>query len=141
MDATPVQTIDHNQATTTGRERGQAMVEFAMVLPILVTILFATIQFGMAFWNYQQVSAAASEGARRASISRNDTNRTATVRNAVIAASPKLSSSSIIVTTNSSWTAGQPVTVTVAYPQKITILGATLFNKNLTVSRTSRVEQ
>ena len=117
------------------------MVEFAMVLPILVTILFATIQFGMAFWNYQQVSAAASEGARRASISRNDSNREDTVRNAVIAASPKLDAGDLDVSTSSSWTAGQPVTVTVSYPQTISILGVELFDDDLEVSRTSRVEQ
>jgi len=49
-------------------ERGAAAVEFALVLPILVMLLFGIIQFGMAFNQKQGLHAAAREGARVGSI-------------------------------------------------------------------------
>jgi Flp pilus assembly protein TadG len=48
-------------------ERGQAAVELALVLPLLLTILYAMFQFGQVYLQYQEVSAATSEGARQAS--------------------------------------------------------------------------
>ncbi len=133
-------TISEQQQATTP-ERAQATVEFAMILPILCLILFAVVEFGMAFWTYQQVSAAASEGARRAAVSATFGDRTTRVRDAARNASPGLTASNMTVTTSSTWTPGTPVTVTVEYPEDITILGITMFHKNLKVIRTSRVEQ
>jgi hypothetical protein len=49
-------------------ERGQATVEFALILPVLLLIVLGIIEFGRA-WNIQQVvTDAAREGARRAVI-------------------------------------------------------------------------
>ncbi len=72
------------------RERGQAMVEFALMLPILVTVMFAVIEMGDAYWKYQQLSAAASEGARKAIVSRSlsSADREAAVETAVQNAAP-----------------------------------------------------
>ena len=123
------------------QESAQAAVEFALVLPILCLILFAIIKFGMAFWTYQQVSAAASEGARRASISRTYTDRTTRVQTAARSSAPNLTASSMTVTTTSAWTPGSPVTVRVSYPQNITVMGVTFFNGSLSATRTFRVEQ
>jgi len=128
----------HSRASS---ENGQAMVEFAMVLPILLLIMFAVVEFGMAFWTYQQVSAAASEGARRAIVSRSYSDCNARVQTAVQNASPKLNAGSMNVSTVSTWTPGDPVTVTVTYPENITILGITMYSANLTGRRTMRVEQ
>ncbi|MCB0879180.1 MAG: pilus assembly protein [Thermoleophilia bacterium] len=122
-------------------EHGQATVEFAMILPILCVLLFAVIEFGMAFWNYQQVSAAASEGARRASVSRTYGDREQRVVDAVKDNSPQLDAGNLTVTTATTWTPGDPVTVTVKYPQDITVMGVTFFSSTLDVSRTMRVEQ
>ena len=55
----------------TGR-RGQAAVEFALVLPILLVMLIGIVEFGRA-WNEQQViTSAAREAARKAAISDED---------------------------------------------------------------------
>jgi len=54
--------------TTT--DEGQAVVEFAVILPVLLLVLFAILQFGVLFNNYIQVTAAAREGARKAATSR-----------------------------------------------------------------------
>ena len=51
-------------------ERGQAMVEFALVLPILMALLLGIIQFGIVFNNYITLTDAARAGARKAAVSR-----------------------------------------------------------------------
>jgi len=45
-------------------ERGAAIIEFALVLPILVVLVFGIIQFGLYFNRAQAFNAAAREGAR-----------------------------------------------------------------------------
>ena len=45
-------------------KRGQAMVEFALVLPILLLVMFAIIEFGRLFFSYAMVSASSREAAR-----------------------------------------------------------------------------
>lgn len=47
---------------------GATAVEFALILPILITILFGIFQFGIAFNNWIALTQAASEGARLASV-------------------------------------------------------------------------
>ncbi len=49
-------------------ERGQALVEFTMVLPILLILLFALVDFGRAFYTWMLVTNAAREGARIAAV-------------------------------------------------------------------------
>jgi Flp pilus assembly protein TadG len=51
---------------TDGRERGQALVEFALVIPIFLLILFAIIQFGLLFGGQNSLVAAVRETARYA---------------------------------------------------------------------------
>jgi len=48
------------------RERGVAAVEFAILLPVLVILLFGFIQFGIAFNSKIQATNGAREGARLA---------------------------------------------------------------------------
>lgn len=45
-------------------ERGATLVEFALVMPILVLVLLATIEFGFAMYRLQGVHAAARDAAR-----------------------------------------------------------------------------
>ncbi|MEO7117701.1 MAG: TadE family protein [Candidatus Limnocylindrales bacterium] len=47
-----------------GRDRGQALVEFALVLPILATLLFGLLDVGRVVWAQDSISNAAREGAR-----------------------------------------------------------------------------
>lgn len=50
------------------KENGQAMVELALVLPILILVFCGIIDFGWAYINKISVNNAAREGARYASI-------------------------------------------------------------------------
>jgi Flp pilus assembly protein TadG len=49
-------------------ERGSAAVEFAILLPLLVLLLFGIIEFSIAYNHAQGLHAAAREGARVASL-------------------------------------------------------------------------
>jgi len=49
---------------------GTAMVEFVIILPLLLTILFATVEFGVLFGKWQTLTNAAREGARTAVVFR-----------------------------------------------------------------------
>jgi len=49
-------------------ERGSAAVEFAILLPLLVLLLFGIIEFSIAYNHEQGLHAAAREGARVASL-------------------------------------------------------------------------
>jgi Flp pilus assembly protein TadG len=47
-----------------GSQKGAAMVEFALVLPLLLLIVFGIIEFGIIFFNQQVITNASREGAR-----------------------------------------------------------------------------
>jgi Flp pilus assembly protein TadG len=77
-----------------GRERqktrGQSLVEFALVLPILVLILAISADFGRAFSAYIAVGGAAREGAAFGMMSTaNSANQTG-IRNAALADAPTI---------------------------------------------------
>jgi Flp pilus assembly protein TadG len=49
-------------------EKGQALVEFTMVLPMFLLLLFALVDFGRGFYTWIVVTNAAREGARVAAV-------------------------------------------------------------------------
>ena len=49
-------------------ERGAALVEFALALPLLLVVLAGIVDFGFAFQRYEVITNAAREGARLASL-------------------------------------------------------------------------
>lgn len=49
-------------------EKGASAVEFALVLPIFVMLVFGIFQFGIAFNNWIAITHAAREGARLAAV-------------------------------------------------------------------------
>ena len=50
------------------RERGQDLIEFALVLPILALLMFGIIEFGIVMFSYNTIGDAAREGARYGSV-------------------------------------------------------------------------
>ena len=54
------------------RQHGQALVEFALVLPILLVVLIGIMDFGRAFFVYSEVSNAAREAVRYAAVNSGD---------------------------------------------------------------------
>ena len=83
-------TSDTTTPLSIRNERGQAMTEFALVLPVLALMLFAVIQFGIAFNNYITVTDAVRAGARKAAVSRGTADPARTVEAAVRASAAGL---------------------------------------------------
>lgn len=65
-----------------GDDRGAAMVEFALVLPILVMLLVGIIEFGSAYNTQLALQASAREGARAAALRRSPAEVESAARNA-----------------------------------------------------------
>ena len=55
---------------STRRRRGTAMVEMAVVLPLLLLVIFAIFETSIAFYRWLNVNSAAREGARVATLDR-----------------------------------------------------------------------
>lgn len=121
-------------------ERGQTMTEFAIVLPIFVTLVFAIIQFGIAWNNYVALTDAARAGARKAAVSRLISNPQSACINQVVTTAADLTSSKLQVTCNSSWAAGADVVVDASYPYSINLFGVVVTSGMLHSTVTERVE-
>ena len=112
---------------STRSEDGQAMVEFALVAPILFLILFAIIQFGIVFMNSVALTDAVRTGARKASVSRASADPSGATQSAVLNAATDLDASTLAgridISTSAGWTQGGSVTVTATYPYSISLFG------------------
>jgi Flp pilus assembly protein TadG len=118
------------------------MVEFALVLPILLMLLFGVIQFGIAFNNYLAVTDAVRAGARQGAVARHlaPTDRCPSVIARVRDSAENLDQSKLGVTCTSTFAAGEDVTVSAEYPYQISIIGLVVKSGNLTSTVTERVE-
>ncbi len=125
-------------------ESGQAMVEFALVAPILFTILFAIVQFGIVFMNSVALTDAVRVGARKATVSRSAADPSGATTAAVLGAANDLNKSTlsgrITVSTPGGWTPGDSVTVSATYPYSINILGIVVASGDLHSATTERLE-
>jgi len=122
-------------------ERGQTMTELALVLPILVVLVLAIAQFGVAFNNYVTLTDAARAAARKGAVSR-EAGQSTDCQNAGYAAGTNLKNpgTDFVVTCTSSWGIGSDVTVTATYPYDISLLGWVVKSGSLTSTMKERVE-
>ncbi|HEX8835242.1 MAG TPA: TadE family protein, partial [Abditibacteriaceae bacterium] len=60
----------NQRVKTHAARRGATLVEFALVLPILLTMLLGIIEFGWLMRNNAIIASSAREGARQASLGR-----------------------------------------------------------------------
>src|SRR5690348_5894749 len=119
-------------------QRGQTMVEFALVLPLIAILLFGVIQFGIAFNNYVTLTDAVRAGARKAAVSRQTGNPVGNATSAVYSSAADLKASDLNVSISSDWQPGDPVTVTATYPYSINLLGVVVKTGNLSSKTTER---
>lgn len=124
------------------RSRGQSMVEFTLILPVLMLMIFGIYQFGQTYSDYIQVTNAARDGGRKALVSRSDATGVNDAIAAAKAATWWLNTSQMTVTVSPAqpWTTGQTVTVTVTYPYSISLLGFVAGSGTLKSATTVRVE-
>jgi len=94
------------------KEGGQSLVEFALVLPIFLLILFAIVDFGMAFHAWITVTNSAREGARVGAVRAS----AADIEQRVRDTAGVLDQDDLLVTvTNAEGDPGQSVVVDVSY--------------------------
>jgi Flp pilus assembly protein TadG len=135
--------------STVRDERGQTAVEFALIAPLLIILLLAIIQFGIAFHNYVTITDAARAGARQAIVARfggsgNFNVATQTVKDAASSLDQKqlAKPGAIQIISAGGMVAGSQVTVTVNYPYKIDIplIGLTVSSGTLTAVAKEELE-
>ena len=144
-------------------DSGQALVEFAFLLPVLLIILTGIFTFGMTFNNYTQMTEATATAARQLAISRGQyfdpCQNTATV---FYSAAPSLTQSKVSFafnlngntyngsSCNSASTStgaagnlvqGQPATLTVTYPCSLVVYGKNLAPGCVLTTSTTEVVQ
>jgi Flp pilus assembly protein TadG len=144
-------------------EEGGAMVEMAVVLPILLLIVTAIYAFGIALNNYLQLTDGVSIGARLLAISAGQTTDPCAITVAAIEhASPQLKTANLTFTfvlngttysgTSCSSTstttgaagnlvAGQPAQVTVTYPCNLAVYGKNYAPSCTMVAQTTEIVQ
>lgn len=65
-------------------EKGQSMVEFALIVPVLLLIIIGIIEFGFLFSGYLTLSNASREVSRSVSLGANDSNATIRAKDAAV---------------------------------------------------------
>ena len=123
-----------------GNQRGQTMTEFALVMPLLLLVLLAILQFGVVFNNYVTLTDAVRAGARKGAVSRRVTAPSTAVDTAVRNAATDLKSSDLQVTVTSTFQQGDDVTVAASYPYQISLLGLVVKSGRFHSTTTERVE-
>jgi Flp pilus assembly protein TadG len=97
--------MKRRQAATDPRDRGSVAVEFALLLPVLLLLIFGIIDFGRAINDQITLTQAAREGARLASLGYSTSAVTSRAQSAATGLSP------VTVTVTSSCPAGAGVSV------------------------------
>ncbi|MCH6267630.1 TadE/TadG family type IV pilus assembly protein [Neobacillus citreus] len=92
-------------------EKGQSLVEFALILPVLVLILLGIVDFARIFHAYLTIDHAGREAARAASIGKDE----ATIKSIAVnqGSSIGLTTTQVTVTNGSS---GNNATITIEFP-------------------------
>lgn len=118
-------------------ENGQATVELALVLPLVVLFALIALQLGVVAKDLVLVHHAAREGARAAAVEPN-----ATTARAAVVGSSALDSSRLSVSLSGGTARGSQTTATVTYraPTNVPLVGALIPDVTLEASVTMRVE-
>jgi TadE-like protein len=138
------------------REEGQALVEFALILPVLLMIVTGITSFGLVFYRYVTLTDAVRVGARTLALGRGQPNPcgpaiTETVNSAIDVGlsagqvTPSYNGTTLGAACSSkpgtSWNQGDSVTITASIPYSLSIFGVvTIVSGTLTAHATDAVE-
>lgn len=122
-------------------ERAQSLVEFALSLLLILTILTGAVEISLALFEYVTIRDAAQEGALYGSVNPNDTvgirNRAIDAANDVL----RLTTSNVVVTINGGACEGitggvsNTIRVTITYPHRIIMpLAGTFVGQQINLS-------
>lgn len=121
------------------------MVEFALVVPLLLVLVFAVLQFGAVYNDYITLTDATRAGARKAAVSRHSATPEADAEDSVRSSAvdidePCGGGAGLCVSVASAWEHGDDVTVVATYPYDIDLLGFVVASGDLRSQTTERVE-
>jgi len=120
------------------QESGAAAVEFAMLAPVLMSILFGIVTFGLVLNSWVELTNSTRASARQFAISRSSATPYTNATNAIGSSAPDLTGSDITMTfkvngtacatdsacqTALSTAAGGTASVTASYPCNLTVMG------------------
>jgi Flp pilus assembly protein TadG len=126
-------------------ERGQSAVEFALMIPVMLTFVLGIFQVGITFFNQESMRTAARDGARAGAIHSGDPASTvyAAVDSSIRsnAAGLNTSASTLVITAActpdpTDCKQNDMLVVTVKYPWKIGVLS---FSQSGTLSTTTKL--
>ena len=106
-------------------QKGIAAVEFALVAPIILLILFGIFEFGSAFWRKQVLTSAVREGARKGVVATVPRKTRAEIETAVKTYLDGVgwdSSKAVVNAVGAGGAAGTALTVTATYPTSLLVL-------------------
>mgnify|MGYP001605942478 CR=1 FL=1 len=128
-------------------ESGGALLEAALVLPMILVVIMGVARFGLTFNNYITLHNAVRSGTRELAISRAPGQNACTIGEARLrSAAPSLVQASLLVTPTVTTSCtelkiGSDATLTATYPCNLEILGINFApNCVLTAKTTERVE-
>jgi len=122
-------------------ERGQSVIEFALVLPVILLLVLGTIDFGMLFLTKSQLEAASEAGARQFAL--NTALTASQIQTSLVGEFPALSNLTVDnpVTSGSNPSVGT-VTVHADYTFLSPVIEAFFGHRTITLtSSTSMVEE
>ncbi len=100
-----------------GSERGSAVVEFALVLPIMLMVALAFVQVGLLARDQLLLIQASRAGARQAAVESDENG----IRSATIQAAAGLDPARVRLTVERGGGLGDPVTVAVGYEASLAV--------------------
>jgi len=123
-------------------QRGQAMVEFVIAVPVVLVLMLAVVQLAAVYNNWVALTDAARAGARVAAESRTNSNRVQNVRDAVTksASSDLMQTRLVVDDPQTSWAPGSKVTVCAHYPYSVNIMAIVVKSGNLDACTTQLVQ-
>lgn len=119
-----------------GREEGQAMVESALVIPLLILIVCGVIDFGWIFFNQLEVNNCSREGARYAIVNSEQANLTDLVTDKVYKVAGPAGTNGLSVAVQFQ-NANQDISVTVTKSISVLTPIAGVFTQNQAINLTS----
>jgi Flp pilus assembly protein TadG len=128
----------HPRGAPRARERASAAVEFALVLPLVLTMALAVVQVGLLVKDQLIVTETARAGARQAAVSTDDSSALAAAREAAVSLDPELME---ITVTREDGT-GTPATVEVVYHAPVVVpIVQWLFPSSIDLSSAATMRQ
>lgn len=101
-------------------QKGQSLIEFAIILPLLLLILMSIAEFGMMLNSYLTIRNACREGARSGIVGSFD----ADIKSTIVGTSPSLEEADLTINITPSYgnrKSGDPLTVSLSYKYHLTV--------------------